>query len=100
MKTNFDVLWRYFAWTNQTLATFVLWAGAAYLARNGRFYLIAMIPAMFMTCVCTTYILFAPEGLKLNWDVSLMCGLAVTLLLAGVFLRKFVWQRNIEPAES
>lgn len=99
MKTDFEVLWRYFAWTNQTLSVFMLWAGAAYLARNGRFYLIAMIPAMFMTCVCTTYILFAPEGFELDRNTSLLCGVATALLFGGLFLRKFVWQRRIEPAE-
>lgn len=99
MLTDFDILWRYFAWTNQTLSAFMLWAGAAYLARNGRLYLIAMIPAMFMTCVCTTYILYAPEGLELERNIALLVGALTALLFAGMFVRKFVWKQRVEPAE-
>ncbi len=59
---DFAIIWRYFSWSNQTLATFALWAAAAYLKKNGKAYLVAMIPAMFMTVVVTSYILVAPEG--------------------------------------
>lgn len=31
---NFNIIWRYFAWSNQTLATIALWAGAVYLAQK------------------------------------------------------------------
>ncbi len=59
---DFAIIWRYFSWSNQTLATFALWAAAAYLKRHGRSYIVALIPAMFMTVVVTSYILVAPEG--------------------------------------
>ena len=71
---DFNIVWRYFAWTNQTLATFTLWAGTVWLYKrnhqspitNHQYgYLIAMIPALFMTMVCSSYILIAPEGLHL-----------------------------------
>lgn len=63
---GFKIIWRYFAWANQTLATFTLWAITVWLAkRKGEsFYLwITLIPALFMTAVCTSYICVAPEGL-------------------------------------
>lgn len=66
---NFDIIWRYFAWTNQTLACFTLWAGTMYLRRESKYkyaYLMALIPALFMTAVCITYILIAPEGLGIR----------------------------------
>ncbi|MDE6458182.1 MAG: carbon starvation protein A [Muribaculum sp.] len=66
MQIDFNVLWRYFAWCNQTLAVFTLWAITVYLVRHGKPYWISMLPAMFMTCVCVTYILYAPEGFRLD----------------------------------
>lgn len=66
---DFDVVWRYFAWTNQTLACFTLWAGTRWLYKNSKYkygYLIAAIPAVFMTVVCISYILIAPEGFNLH----------------------------------
>jgi carbon starvation protein CstA len=87
MQVNFDVLWRYFAWCNQTLAVFTLWAVTVYLARHGKFFWITMIPAMFMTCVCTTYILFANEGFGLDYNLSVMVSIIVAALLGASFLR-------------
>ncbi|MDA3958158.1 carbon starvation protein A, partial [Oceanispirochaeta sp.] len=63
---DFSIIWRYFAWSNQTLATIVLWTAAVYMLRNKKFHWIATVPATFMSAVVTTYILQAPEGLKLS----------------------------------
>ena len=66
---DFGIVWRYFAWTNQTLATFTLWAGTIWLYKNCKYkygWLIAAIPAVFMTVVCISYILVAPEGFHLH----------------------------------
>ena len=60
MNINFDILWRYFAWFNQTLSIFTLWAVTVWLARKGKMFYLTLFPAMFMTCVCTSYILVAP----------------------------------------
>ncbi len=76
---DFAVIWRYFAWSNQTLAMIVLWAITVYLAREKKFYWITLIPALFMTTVITSYLLFAPEGFGLSYMVSLTTGLIVTL---------------------
>lgn len=62
MQINFQVLWRYFGWCNQALSVFTLWAVTVYLARKKKLYMITLIPALFMTMVCTTYIIYAPEG--------------------------------------
>ena len=68
---DFNIVWRYFAWTNQTLACFTLWAGTVWLYKYRREkypygWLIAAIPAAFMTVVCISYILIAPEGFHLH----------------------------------
>jgi carbon starvation protein CstA len=59
---NFGIVWRYFAWSNQTLATIALWAESAYLAKTAKNYWVTLIPATFMTVVVTSYILTAKEG--------------------------------------
>ncbi|MBP3638608.1 MAG: carbon starvation protein A, partial [Muribaculaceae bacterium] len=98
---DFNVLWRYFAWSNQTLAMFTLWAASVYLWRHGRMYLLTLIPAMFMTTVCCSYLLFAPrpEGLGLEWSTSLLCALGVTAGCTAAFARMVLKSRTeTEPA--
>lgn len=83
---DFDVLWRYFAWFNQTLATCFLWTAAVWLSRQGKCYWMAYIPALFMTVVCVSYILVAPkEGFGLSLATGLTAGLATMLCLAILF---------------
>ena len=82
---NFGVIWRYFGWSNQTLATIVLWAAAVYMLKQGGNYWIALLPAIFMTAVVTTYILVAPEGLQLSYYLSLNIGLVTSISLVGWF---------------
>lgn len=77
---GFKIIWRYFAWCNQTLAVFTLWAITVYLVRNRKNYFVTLIPALFMTCVCSTYIIIAPEGLSMSQTVSYIAGGVVTLI--------------------
>lgn len=58
---DYNVIWNYFAWSNQTLAMLVLWAGAVYLRKNGKNAMIAVVPATFMSAVTFTYFMMAPE---------------------------------------
>lgn len=100
MKIDFNILWRYFAWCNQTLAVFTLWTISVYLARHGKNYLITMLPAMFMTCVCVTYILFAPEGFRLDYGVSIGVGLLVAVATGLLFMRKMVFSKRVGIVED
>lgn len=88
MMMDFNVLWRYFAWSNQTLAVFTLWAMTLYLAKRRLPYIIAMLPAMFMTVVSICYLLYAPrpEGLGLGLGWAIGAGLTVTAAFALTFL--------------
>lgn len=88
-RIDFGIIWRYFAWSNQTLAMIVLWATAAYLIVNEKFHWIATIPATFMTAVSVTYILQAPEGFKLSTSISYPVGIIVAILAFITFLFKF-----------
>jgi carbon starvation protein CstA len=89
MMIDFNVLWRYFAWCNQTLAVFTLWAATVYLARHGKAYVITLLPAMFMTVVSVSYVLFArrPEGFGLDWYLAVGVGLGVAAFLLALFVR-------------
>ena len=90
---DFNVVWRYFAWTNQTLAVFALWAGTIFLCKNTKTtqkypyaYLIALIPALFMTMVSVSYIFIAPEGFRfaaagLSWLAYAIAGVITATLL-------------------
>ncbi len=95
MLMPYDALWRYFAWCNQVLAVFTLWTLTVYLAREKKLYIITLVPALFMTAVTVTYILFAPEGVgaltdKL-WGVKIAYewALGIGLVISAVFLLMF-----------
>jgi len=88
---GFDRIWRYFAWSNQTLSVFTLWAITVYLVQAGKNYWVTLIPALFMTCVCATYLCIAPEGLGLTQIVSYYIGLLCVLIAIVWFA---VWKRK------
>ncbi|MEG0162685.1 MAG: carbon starvation CstA family protein [Mucinivorans sp.] len=88
LQLEFGVIWRYFAWANQTLAVFTLWALTVYLVQNSRYYWITLIPALFMTAVCSTYILMADTGFGININISYIWGAVVTLGALGLFMIK------------
>lgn len=84
-QDGFDMIWRYFAWSNQTLAVFTLWALSIYMLQKKKPYVITLLPALFMTMVCATYIFVAPEGFGLSYFVSLLIGSIVTLICLVLF---------------
>lgn len=86
LQVNFDIIWRYFSFVNQSLAAITLWAITVYLKQNHKNYFITLIPAIFMTMVCCTYIMAAPEGFHLSQDVALGIGGAFTILMLDIFL--------------
>jgi carbon starvation protein CstA len=106
MLLPYEVMWRYFAWCNQVLATFTLWALTVYLARNRKQYIITLLPAMFMTAVTVTYIFFAPEGLgyfikplmgvHAAYALAVGLGIVAMLLLATLFAR---YQRTLKRTQ-
>lgn len=85
---NFDIIWRYFAWANQTLSVVTLWAASVYLLKYKKNHWVSTIPAVFMTAVSVSYILQAKEGFKLAGSISNIAGILVALGLFGLFLSK------------
>lgn len=100
MSIDFSVLWRYFAWSNQTLAVFTLWAVTFYLARIRKPYVISLLPAMFMTMVSVTYLFFAPrpEGLGLGLPAALAIAATVCVLITAVFIKTCLKGRKSSSA--
>jgi carbon starvation protein CstA len=79
---DYSFLWRYVGWSNQLVATVTLWTATVYCLRNGKFHWICGIPALFMTGVVSTYIFYAPEGLKLSYQLSMSIGIIITVAVA------------------
>jgi len=89
-KIDFNFLWRYFSWANQTTAMILLWSAAMYLVEEKRLHWIATIPAIFMTAVTFTYLLQAPEGFGLPTSISYPVGLLITLGITVLFASKVI----------
>ena len=86
---GFQIVWRYFSWSNQTLAMIALWVATAYLMKQGkrRFgSLLTALPAAFMSAVSLTYILMAQEGFGLSAAVAYPAGAVFALALFCLFL--------------
>ena len=92
LNINFDVIWRYFAWTNQTLSVFTLWSITVYLAKINKNYLVSLIPALFMTAVSVTYILISPEGFSLSGLVSYILGISASVITLVMFI---FWKKQL-----
>ncbi len=64
---DYNIVWRYFSWSNQTLAMIALWAASVYLAQEKKNYWITALPATFMSAVSATYFMAASECMGLLW---------------------------------
>ena len=88
---GFQTIWRYFSWSNQTLAMIALWVITAYLLKKGKYRfgsLMTAIPAAFMSAVTLTYILMAGEGFGLSSAVSYPSGIVFAAVLFILYLLK------------
>lgn len=85
-QIDFNIIWRYFAWSNQTLAMIVLWTAAMYLILKRQCHWIATVPAVFMTAVSITYLLVAPEGFKLSTSIGYPIGILAAVASLIIFL--------------
>ena len=108
-KIDYTVIWRYFSWTNQTLAMIVLWAASMYLFYDKKNYWITAVPATFMCAVSVTYFLLGNECLGqflntktadgatvYNTAVAYPVGVIVAVLFLGIFLYT-IKKRNPQP---
>ena len=88
---GFNVVWQYFGWANQTLAVITLWTLTSYLVRENKPYLITLIPALFMTAVCSTFLFISKQAFGFDAVVAYPLGGGVTLAALIWFV---VWFRS------
>lgn len=95
-EDGFNTIWRYFAWANQSLSIFTFWALATFLARHrkGCSYLISMLPGIFMTVVCVSYICNAHIGFGLSVGLSVTIGVLAALLFSTIFYIRVLRKRE------
>ena len=97
---NFDIVWRYFAWVNQSLAAVVLWTIYVWLARRKRNYWVALIPAVSMTFVVTCFVFVSPQFFGIDNRMIAFALSAFTTLGLGLLANTRVSQKVIIPEES
>lgn len=94
---GFNVIWKYFGWANQTLSVFTLWTITVYLVQQEKPFVITLIPALFMTVICSTFLFISNQAFNLGETVSHVLA-AVVLLTALVWF--FLWYRKQERIRS
>jgi carbon starvation protein CstA len=91
---GFETIWGWFGWSNQTLSVFMLWAITVYFVRSGKLYIITLIPAIFMTAVCLSYLfcvkLFTLEA-EYVWSIA-----AGSVLVSLIWF--VLWKRKYEKS--
>ena len=87
---GFNTIWQYFGWSNQALSVFTLWTVTVYLVRNNKCYWVTLIPALFMTTVCSTYAFVSKQMFGLG-DTGYYIGLA-SLAVAVIWFA--LWYKN------
>ena len=94
---GFQTIWRYFSWSNQTLAMIALWVSTAYLLKKGRYRfgsLLTALPAAFMSAVSMTYILTAQEGFRLSASIACPAGALFAAALFFIYIVKLIKNKN------
>ena len=88
-RVDFTVVWRYFAWTNQTLATIVLWAVVVWLFATKRNYFVALLPAVFMTFICASFVFVSGQffGMENRPAAYALAGAATAVVLCFILLK-------------
>jgi len=97
LAKDFGILWRYFAWFNQTFSIFTFFAISVYLAKLNKPYIVTLIPGMFMMCVCVTYICIDPSSLNLDQNLSYGIGAGSALITLVWFI---VWRMRYAKTAS
>ena len=91
---DYSIVWRYFTWTNQTLAMIVLWAASMFLLKSKKNFWITAVPATFMSAVSMTYFVAAGECLNLGTAIAYPVGVIVAVVFLALFMTKVKKYKN------
>jgi carbon starvation protein CstA len=94
-KIDFQLLWRYFSWANQSISAIALWIGTVYLYKRKKLYIIALTPAFFITSVLGSFLFYDPTiGFGLGIVTSDIIGIVIAVLITILFF--VVMRKNKE----
>lgn len=95
---DFDVVWRYFSWTNQALATVVLWTIVVYHRREGYNMWVALLPAIFMTYICSSFVFISDQffGMENRTAAYILGGVATVALTIAMWVKI----KNSKPLQN
>lgn len=91
---GFNKIWNYFGWANQALSIFTLWAITVYLAHKRKPFIITLIPALFMTFVCSTFLLISPIAFGLGSMISYGIGGCI-LIVAIIWFARWYYKNIV-----
>lgn len=106
LRLDYSMVWRYFSWSNQTLAMIALWAASVYMLQNKKNYWITVVPATFMSAVSATYFMAAPECMGILWKtinftgyypIAVVTGIVFAALMLLIFMRTVKKQEKVSP---
>ena len=84
---GFNILWRYFAFANQSVAVFAFAMITVYLAKYKKPYLMSLIPGSFYMFIVSSFILNAKIGFNLSWTLAYIIAAALTAAYAVLVAR-------------
>jgi len=93
---GFNTIWQYMGFFNQTLSVFTLWALTVYLVQEHKCYWITLIPALFMTAVCSTYFFVSNQFFGLPISIGYPLGGACVVASIVWFT---VWYRKTKTTK-
>ena len=93
---GFNTIWQYFGWANQTLSVFTLWTLTVYLVQQKKPFVMTLVPALFMTVICSTFLLISPTALALSESLA-YTGSVIILVIALVWF--LGWYRSYQKKQ-
>ena len=93
---GFNVIWQYFGWGNQVLSVIGLWTITVYLAGENKCYWVTLLPTMFMTCVCITFLCVSKQAFAIDYTIGCIAGVTAMAATTILFFTHLAKKRAIK----
>ena len=90
------MIWQYFGWGNQVLSVIGLWTITVYLAGENKCYWVTLLPAMFMTCVCITFLCVSKQAFAIDYTIGCIAGVTAMAATTILFFTHLAKKRAIK----